>query len=271
MSPGQPWGQPVGETSLAALALVSAALAGWLLVPGPVRPSGPRAVAARRVGPLALPVAIALVVALSGFARTALAVIAGATVAAGLGLWRRRTTRVAAAAVSARVLETCRLVGAELAAGRPPGDALALAAQEWPLLGPVAEAFALGADVPVALRRVAEIDGARDLRVLAAAWEVAHRSGRGLALAVTSVAEELQAEHATRRVVESELASARATARLVAALPLVALTMGSGAGGDPWRFLLATPVGLACLAGGLALMLAGIWWIESIAAGVWES
>jgi tight adherence protein B len=263
-------GRPEGAVSPAVLALVSAALAGWLLAPGPVRPTG-RLARGHRLPLLALPAAVGLVVALSGLARLALAVIAGAAVAAGLGLWRRRAARVAASAVSARVLETCRLVGAELAAGRPPGDVLALAAEEWPLLDPAAEAFVLGADVPLALRRVAEVDGARDLRVLAAAWEVAHRSGRGLALAVGGVAEELQAEHATRRVVESELASARATARLVAALPLVALTMGSGVGGNPWRFLLASPVGLACLAGGLALVLAGVWWIESIAAGVWES
>lgn len=260
-----------GELSPAVLAMVSAAVAGWLLVPGPLRPCGRPPGAMRRVGLLALPAGVGLVVALSGLARMALAVIAGAAVAAGLGLWRRRTARAAATAVSGRVLETCRLVGAELAAGRPPGDVLALAAEEWPLLDPVAEAFVLGADVPLALRRVAEVDGARDLRVLAAAWEVAHRSGQGLAMAVAGVAEELQAEHATRRVVESELASARATARLVAALPLVALTMGSGVGGNPWRFLLASPVGLACLAGGLTLVLAGVWWIESIAAGVWES
>ena len=51
----------------------------------------------------------------------------------------------------------------------------------------------------------------------------------------------------------------------VALLPLAVLLMGSGAGSDPWGFLLTTPIGLACLAAGLALIALGLWWIERLA------
>lgn len=169
------------------------------------------------------------------------------------------------AATQAAVLEVCDLLAAELAAGRPAGVALASAAQRWPPLDVAVEAARLGADVPDAMRRLAhERRGATDLRWVAGAWQVAHDSGHGLAAALERTARGLRAHRRTRRLIDSELASARATARLVACLPLAVLLMGSGAGSDPWAFLLATPVGMGCLVLGLALLGLGLWWIERL-------
>jgi tight adherence protein B len=183
-------------------------------------------------------------------------------------LWRRRAETAAAEQTARRMLEACDLVAGELAAGRTGEAALAEAADAWPALRPVADASRLGGDVPEALRSLARTPGADGLRLLAGAWMVSHRTGAGLAVSTRRVADAVRLDQATRRVVRGELASARATARLVAVLPVVALLMGSGAGADPWTFLLGTPLGLACLASGLAIGFAGLWWIELIAREV---
>lgn len=259
---GQDAGAPGGV-------LLAAALAGFaVLLLAPWRPHTARRAAvpagpwAFAVGGGAVVVAAALV---DGPVLVAGALLLGAATAAGRLLRAHRRTR-AAAATADRVREACEAVAADLAAGCAPHVALERAAADWPAVAPVAAAQRMGSDVPSALRVVAtRLPGGGDLRLVAAAWQVSSRTGQGLADALERVAADLRAARSTRRVVAGELASARATARLVAALPVVAWLMGSGAGGSPLSFLVATPVGLACLAVGLGLLLGGLAWIEALA------
>ncbi|MCR6029833.1 type II secretion system protein [Nocardioides sp. zg-579] len=267
--------------SVAGVALPAAALAAGaavlLLVPGPTRLAGPAAgrpgsssaaSASRLPLGLAAPLAGGLLLLGAGVTTTALALVAALAALGGRSLVRSHRRRRAAVVAGEQVLEACEQLASELASGQPPGAALERAAVSWPALAPVAAAHRMGADVPSALRETAALPGAGDLRLVAAAWQVASRTGQGLADAVDRVGADLRAAGSTRRIVRGELASARATARLVGCLPVLALLMGSGAGGDPWGFLLGHPVGLACLAAGLALGWAGLAWIEAIARDV---
>lgn len=241
-------------------------LAAGLLVGGPiVVRSAPTAGSARWLLPMGV-IAAALVTPRAWWP---VAAIAGGAALGASALWRSRARRLAAAAAAQRAVEACEQLAAELASGRPPGAALDRCAADWQELHPVAEAFRVGADVPAAWRQVAaQVPGAGDLRLVAAAWQVSHRTGQGLADATDRIALDLRSGAATRQVVAGELASARATARLVALLPVAALAMGSGVGGDPWGFLLRTPIGLGALTLGLLFGWVGLAWIERIAAGV---
>jgi tight adherence protein B len=223
-----------------------------------------------RSGPalVALVVAAAVgVVALVGSPEPAfLALVLAGGAAGAHRLWRQRARAALTEQTRDRVLECCDLLAAELAAGQPAEAALVQAAEAWPAMGPGAQCQAYGGDVPAAFRRAALEPGAEGMALVAAAWHVSHQTGHGLADALGRVAQALRDARATDRVVRGELASARATARLVAALPLVALAIGAGSGGDPLSFLLGTPIGLACLASGLGLGLAGLAWIERLAS-----
>jgi len=196
-------------------------------------------------------------------------VVLAALVAVGAaGLVRRRTRRAASECTRARALAFCDELTAGLAAGLPPPTALEATVEAWPAVEEVTVAARLGGSVPAALRQLAERPGAGDLRQVAAAWQVAHRSGASLAQALTGVVDALREQQRTRRLVASELASARATARLMAGLPVVTLLLGSGTGGSPLGFLLGTHGGLLCLGAGAGLALLGLWWIEAIADAV---
>lgn len=197
-----------------------------------------------------------------------LGLVALAVVSAASRWWRRRRQRDRADATRELVLSVCEALVGELTAGVPPLVALDRAGTEWLDFTAVGRAARLGGDVPTALRDLARRPGAGDLRQVAAAWAVAHRAGGGLADALSRVAEGLRQQRATRRLVSAELASAYATAQLMAALPVVVLLLGSGVGGDPVGFLLDSAAGVTCLAAGLGLSWLGMVWMDHIAAQV---
>ncbi|MDX6325305.1 MAG: tight adherence protein [Nocardioidaceae bacterium] len=171
----------------------------------------------------------------------------------------------AAAARRHTVIDYCEALVGELRAGQPVLRAVERSVQAWPESEPVAVAASLGADVPEALRRLGGLPGASGLTRLAGAWTICAATGAGLAFAADQVLATARAAEATDRLVQAELASARATARLVTVLPVVVLVAAQGIGARPWAFLLSTAPGAGCLAAGVALTLTGLWWIDRIA------
>ena len=183
---------------------------------------------------------------------------------------RSRAERLAQAR-RLHVIDYCEAMVGELRAGQPVTHAVERSAEVWQEAGVVSAAARLGASVPAAMRRLAALPGAGAVRRLAGAWEISASTGSGLVLAVEQVLTTVRAEEATARLVRAELASARATARLVTVLPVVVLLAAQGIGARPWHFLLDTPAGVACFGAGVALSLTGLAWIDRIAAGSVEA
>ncbi|GGK98666.1 hypothetical protein Sme01_59880 [Sphaerisporangium melleum] len=184
----------------------------------------------------------------------------------------RRPSRAKQAAVWRRVsIELCQAVVAELAAGRPPGDALVRAIgcldpPEAAALRPVVATARDGGDVPAALERAAPAHGGEGLRRLAACWRVGLATGAGLTALVERVGLSLREAETHRGEVEAQLAGPRSTARLLAGLPLLGILLAAGLGLRPLAFLFGGPAGYACLGAGVLLALAGMWWMNRLVA-----
>ncbi len=258
---------------IAAVAL--AALAGLLAVPGPVPPTSwleARRLSSRRAAGFLAVVPLAALVAASALVlrgtHLVLVMIASASSWAVAGMLRRRREARVADLRASEVLALSEAMAADLSAGQPPLLVLQRAADEWPEFAPVAVAGQMGADVPTALRELARRPGGQQLRIVAATWQVAHHTGAGLAGALGRAADTMRTERRTARLVATELAAARATARLLALLPVGVLVMGIGVGGDPVGFLTTSPIGVGILAAGLTLCFLGLRWLEHIADSV---
>ncbi|GAA1942409.1 type II secretion system F family protein [Agromyces allii] len=111
----------------------------------------------------------------------------------------------------------------------------------------------------------ARLDGA-GWAVLGAAWQVASEAGAPLTTSLRDLAGAMRDEAQVRREVRTSLAGPAASARLVLALPLVALGFGSVLGFDTAGVLLGNPIGIGCLLLGLLFLWVAFRWSRTLAA-----
>ena len=179
--------------------------------------------------------------------------------------YRRRRS---ALRVRAEIAHACAALASYLRVGQVPSAALAIAAADCEVLREGHQTRTLGGDVAQVWRHQARREGHSGLLELARAWQVSPESGAPMSSTLEQVATSLAADQALTQVVNSELAAARATGKVMAILPGCGLGIGYLLGGDPARWLLAGPAGWACLLGGVALACAGVLWIEALARQV---
>src|SRR5690606_27089699 len=128
-----------------------------------------------------------------------------------------------------------------------------------------------GGDVPDALAAAARRPGAEGLRGLAARWREAGDQGAGLAAGLDRQHGAPRNERDQRAALRAQLAGARATAVMLAGLPVLGLGLGAALGADPLHVLLHTASGLGCLVAGALLEGAGLWWVLRIMRGAEEA
>lgn len=218
-----------------------------------------------------------LVVAAAGLATLWVSVgpsateLIGAAVVVGIVVSRRGAARRRERRLRVSVCELCRSIAAELRSGAIPTAAFRAAAEVAPpelhaRLEAAAGAAAGDADeladaLIVEAGAMPCLDG---LRRLAACWRVVVASGAMTAPAVDRVADALQDELELDRALAAALAGPRATWRLLAALPVAGLLLGSAIGADPFGFLFGSVAGAACLVGAVLLDAAGLAWAGRI-------
>jgi tight adherence protein B len=223
----------------------------------------------RSFGYLAILIILLTMIVVAGYVAGARgAVIACAVVLVGLTAarlalqYRRRRSALRA---RADVAHACTVLASYLRVGQVPSAALAIASADCPVLREGHHARTLGGDVVQVWRQQARRAGHSGLFELARAWQISTETGAPMSATLDQVASSLAADQAVTRVVNSELAAARATGKVMAVLPGCGIALGYLLGGDPARWLLAGPAGWACLMAGVLLACVGVLWVEALA------
>ncbi|GAB3852532.1 hypothetical protein GCM10029963_42280 [Micromonospora andamanensis] len=103
-------------------------------------------------------------------------------------------------------------------------------------------------------------------RLAGAAVRLAERTGAPLADLVERIEADARSTDRGLAAAMAQASGARATAWLLAALPLGGIGLGYGIGVDPLQVLLHTPVGGGCAIAAVGLQVVGLLWSERLAA-----
>jgi tight adherence protein B len=178
------------------------------------------------------------------------------------GLTRRPSAEADASVVAETVLRLAVLLQAGVAPGRAwahLADTGEAAAQR------VVDATGGGMPLPDAIAQAGtDARSARAWGDVGAAWRVATTVGAPLAESLRGLAAALRDAQEAADEVRVALAEPAGTARLMGWLPLVAVALGAALGFDTFGTLLAQPLGLACLAAGVALILLARRWTAAL-------
>lgn len=199
-------------------------------------------------------------------------VLCVAVVGATVSLRYRRHRRIRGATSEGHALETALdvLVG-ELRAGSHPVRAFGVAADETGgavavSLRSVAARARLGTDVAAGLAAASRSSALpAHWERLALCWRLASDNGLGIATLMRAAQRDIAERQQFSARVTSSLAGARATATILAALPVLGVLLGQLVGARPLAFLLGGQAGGWLLLIGSTLACGGLLWSDRIA------
>lgn len=199
----------------------------------------------------------------------------GATAVAGGTGWhryKRRLERDRHVAESNWLATGVEVVIGELRVGAHPATASAVAADECGGIASVALRGAasrsrLGGSPADGIVAADPLLNA-ELHRLAAAWRVADEHGLALAELLDAVRADMLGRRRFRERTEASLAGARATALVLAGLPILGVALGQLMGAEPLGILLGGGMGGILLCIGTTLGCAGLLWTDAITGKV---
>jgi tight adherence protein B len=202
-------------------------------------------------------------------------VLAAAVLAATVVVRYRRSRHARRGMGESRALGTAiDVLAGELRAGAQPVRALNAAAGET--AGTVADSCRavaararLGADVADGLRGVADTSALPgQWEHLSVCWQLACEHGLAMSTLMRAAQRDIVERQRFSARVTSAMAGARATATILASLPVVLVLLGQLSGARPVAFLLGGHAGGWLLVGGLTLACGGLLWCDRITDAV---